>query len=64
MLRPKTQTIMGHSLPSPRVTGDGFKMMLTYFAAPLMGMLVGIDVILYFVLKALFGWCYGLWCMI
>lgn len=64
MLRKKTQTVMGYELPSPRVTGDGFIMMLAYFAAPILTLLVSIDVVLYFALKAAFGWCYGLWCWV
>ena len=64
MLRRKTQTVMGHDLPRPRLTRDGFVMMLAYFAAPIMAVLLAVDVILYFVLKAAFGWCYGLWCWV
>ena len=64
MLRRKTQTIMGHSLPRPRLTRDGFVMMLVYVCAPIMAALIAVDVVLYFVLKAAFGWCYGLWCWI
>lgn len=55
---------MGHRLPRPRLTRDGFVMMLAYFAAPIMAVLLAVDVILYFVLKAAFGWCYGLWCWV
>jgi len=62
MLRKKTQTVMGHTLPSPRVTRDGFVMMLVYFAAPMMAVLIGIDALLYLLFRYAFGQCYGVWC--
>jgi len=62
MLRKKTQIIMGHKLPSPRVTRDGFIMMMTYFALPLMTVLVGIDALLYLYFRYAHDTCYGVWC--
>ena len=62
MFRKKTQTIMGVTAPSPRMTSHWYKMVLLYAAAPVMTLLVGVDVILYFVLRATFDICYGLWC--
>jgi len=62
MFRKKTQTILGHKLPSPRVTRDGFIMMLSYFALPLMTALVGIDALLYLYFLYAHDTCYGVWC--
>ncbi|MEM9495488.1 MAG: hypothetical protein AAGA09_05755 [Pseudomonadota bacterium] len=62
MLRKKTQTVLGHQLPSPRVTRDGFVMMLAYFAAPMMAFLIGVDVLLYVFFRVVYGECYGVWC--
>ncbi len=53
---------MGHRLPSPRVTRDGFFMMLGYFALPMMSVLVGIDVLLYLYFRIVHDKCYGVWC--
>ena len=62
MFRKKTQSVMGRTLPSPRVTRDGFVMMLLYFAAPIMTVLVGIDALLYLFFRHVYGVCYGVWC--
>ncbi len=62
MLRKKTQTISGHTLPSPRMTRAGMVLMLTYFALPLMTVLVAIDIVMYFLLRYAFDVCYGVWC--
>lgn len=64
MFRKKTQTVMGQDLPSPRLTRGGVIMILTHFAAPIVAVLIAVDVMLYFVFKAAFGWCYGLWCWV
>jgi len=64
LLRKKAQTVLGQKLPSPRMTRDGFIMMLTYFAVPLMAFLIALDGLLYFLLRWLFDICYGVWCWI
>ncbi|MEM9168991.1 MAG: hypothetical protein AAGC56_05010 [Pseudomonadota bacterium] len=62
LFRKKPQTILGHRLPSPRMTRDGFVMMLSYFAAPLIVALTAVDALIYVVLRYAFDICYGLWC--
>ncbi|MEM6538730.1 MAG: hypothetical protein AAF668_13500 [Pseudomonadota bacterium] len=62
MLRKPAKTVLGQTLPAPRVTRDGFIMMLIYFGIPIMVFFIGIDAVLYGVFKYFFGTCYGLWC--
>lgn len=63
MFRRKTQTIMGHTLPSPRVTRTGFRLMLLQVAAPLLIILLLMDVALYLFFRFVLDSCYGVLCL-
>ena len=63
MLRKETQTVMGHTLRSPRITKAGFRMMLLYAVLPMMAVLGALDGILYLFFRYVLGSCYGVWCL-
>lgn len=63
MLRRKTQTVKGHTLPAPRMTGTGLRLMLQYVALPMMGVLIAADVMLYLFFRFVLGRCYGVLCL-
>lgn len=44
------------------MTRAGFMMMLVYFAAPLMAVLISFDIVMYFAMRIVFNACYGVWC--
>ncbi|MEM9234522.1 MAG: hypothetical protein AAGA69_09850 [Pseudomonadota bacterium] len=62
MIRKKAQEVMGHRLPSPRVTRTGLRLFLQYVAVPLIALLALADLGLYLFFKYALGQCYGVWC--
>ncbi len=58
------QRIYGYHLPQQRLTLWATLYFLAYFAAPLLLVLLGLDVLLYVVFKYGFDSCYGLLCLL
>jgi len=51
--------ILGHDIPSPRLTGMGWMLIFLYLGLP--AMLIG--GVLDFILQAIAGECIGIWCL-
>lgn len=62
MIRKKPQEVKGHILPAPALTRTGLRLILTYVAAPLIGVLALADFALFLFFKFALGQCYGVWC--
>lgn len=54
---------MGHAIAPPRLTRYGWLAMLWYLGAPVMALLLALDLVLYLLFTYGFGLCYGLWCL-
>ena len=53
------ELILGHDIPSPRLTGMGWLLILLYLGIPAMF----IGGVLDFILQIITGQCIGLWCL-
>ena len=56
---PPRELILGYDVPSPRLTGKGWLLILLYLGVP--AMLIG--GLLDFVLQIITGQCMGMWCL-
>lgn len=61
-LRRSPERIHGHVIPAPRLTRTALVRFLAYVAAPVLLLLLALDVVLYVVFRDLFGICYGVLC--
>lgn len=62
MFRRKVQEVLGHRLPSPRMTGTGMRLLLQYIALPILVILGLMDAVLFLFFKFALDRCYGVWC--
>lgn len=53
---------MGVDAPAPRITGRAVWLVSVYLALPLIAALVAFDVVVWWIFKAVWGVCVGLWC--
>ncbi len=53
------ERILGHDIPSPRLTGMGWLLILLYLGVPAMF----IGGVLDFIVQTITGQCMGLWCL-
>ncbi len=58
----KSTRIMGLDIPRRRFTGWAALYFVVFFCVPLLALCAALDAILYAVLKAAFGICYGVLC--
>ena len=61
-LRRTPERVHGHVIPAPRLTRRALAYFLAYVAAPVLLLLLALDVVLYVVFRDLFGICYGVLC--
>ena len=59
----KTARILGVEVPRRRFTGWAAAYFVAFFCVPLLAICLAVDTLLYIILKALFGICFGLWCL-
>lgn len=59
-MKARTQTILGHTLPEPRLTAAGLTLLM--LAATLPVLIIGS--LLDLAVQWLFGVCVGLWCIV
>ena len=62
-MKTKPQTVKGHTLPAPRLTRAGYRMIARQIIAPLLGGLLALDVLLYVIFRYGFNQCYGVLCL-
>jgi hypothetical protein len=58
-MRRKIETVKGHRLPTPHLTGWGY----LYVLLPVFVILAVLDALLYLIFRYGFDSCYGLWCL-
>lgn len=58
-MKTPVQTVLGHRIPEPRLTGRAIILLLAVVALPVLvvGTLLDLGV------QWLLGWCVGLWCL-
>jgi hypothetical protein len=54
------QTVMGHTLPEPRLTPLGIALLVLVVSVPVLVLGTVLDL----AVQWLFGWCVGLWCFV
>lgn len=59
----RIQTVKGHLLPKPRLTGWGYWVIATRIALPFFGALALMDGILYLIFRYGLDRCYGIFCL-
>lgn len=59
----KPASVEGHVIPSPRPTWWAVRCALLYVGAPLVGLLLALDAVLYLVFRLVLGRCYGVFCL-
>lgn len=59
-MKRKVETVMGHTLPEPRITATAIWLILLWVALPVL--LVG--TLLDALVQLVFGVCTGLWCFV
>ena len=62
--RDKAETVLGHTIPEPRVTPTGRALMLLYVGLPLLATLTLLDLFIWAAVKTAFGVCVGVWCVL
>lgn len=60
----KHRDVMGHTISAPRPTLWAYLYILKYVAAPLLLILLALDILLFFIFKYAFDSCYGLACLL
>ena len=58
LFRTPPETILGHTLPEPRLTATGIALIAAWASLPVRGLGSALDL----AVQALFGVCVGLWC--
>ena len=61
-LRRSPERVHGHVIPAPRLTRTALAYFLGYVAAPVLALLLALDVALYLLFRDVFGICYGVLC--
>lgn len=61
--RRRPETVAGHRLPPPRPTRHALRLVLLWFALPVVGLLALLDLLLYLLFTRVFGVCYGIFCL-
>jgi hypothetical protein len=59
----KPASVAGRVIPNPRPTAWCVLCVLLYVGAPLVGLLLALDVALYLVFTRVLGRCYGVFCL-
>ncbi len=63
-LRRSPERVHGYVIPAPRLTRRALVYFLGYVAAPVLLVLLALDILLYVVFRDVFGICYGVLCWV
>lgn len=58
-MKTPVQTVLGHRIPEPRLTGRAIVLLLAVLALPVLVAGTLLDALVQWLL----GWCVGLWCL-
>jgi hypothetical protein len=58
-MKTPVQTVLGHRIPEPRLTGRAVVLLLAALTLPVLAVGALLDLLVQWV----FGWCVGLWCL-
>ena len=56
------KSVMGISVPAPRITGRAVRLVALQLALPLIAALIAFDILVWLIADAIWGICIGLWC--
>lgn len=56
-------SVMGYYLPAPKRTSAYFIGMFLYFVLPFLSLLLGLDILLYFIFEEMLDSCYAVLCL-
>ena len=59
-MKTPVQTVMGHTIPEPAMTGRAYALLALYVALPVLLIGMSLDLLV----QWLFGWCVGFWCFV
>lgn len=62
--QPQQKRVMGVFAPPPKLTGAGYKAIARYVVAPVLGVLLALDVAGFLIAKYVFNTCYGVLCLL